>query len=121
MNIVLWVVSALLAAMYAMAGFTKLSAKEERLRAQFPWVGEVGLGNTRLIGLAELLGAVGLILPWLTGILPLLTPLAALGLVLVQVGAIALHLRRRETQILGLNVALLLAAAFVAVFRFTAL
>jgi hypothetical protein len=65
----------------------------------------------------EVLGAIGLIVPLLTGILPWLTPLAAIGLVLTMLGAMATHLRRGENQMLAVNLVLLLAA-FVAYGRF---
>jgi hypothetical protein len=72
----------------------------------------------RFIGLVEIAGAVGLVLPQATGTLPILTPIAATGLVVLQVLAIAVHVRRGETSQLGINVVLLLLAAFVAVGRF---
>ena len=69
----------------------------------------------------EILGAIGLILPWLTGIAPVLTPLAAIGLVIVQALAIVVHLRRNEAKVIPVNLILLLLALFVAIVRFTAL
>ena len=65
-----------------------------------------------------MLGAIGLILPQATGIAPILTPIAALGLVAVQVGAITVHVRRKETKVLPVNIVLLLLALFVAIGRF---
>jgi hypothetical protein len=66
----------------------------------------------------EILGALGVILPWLTGIAPILTPIAAVGLVVVQIGALRVHLVRNERQPLPANVLLLLLAGFAAVGRF---
>ena len=66
----------------------------------------------------EILGALGVILPWLTGIAPVLTPIGAIGLVVVQIGALRVHLVRNERQPLPANVLLLLLAAFAAVGRF---
>ena len=65
------------------------------------------------------LGAIGLIVPEATGIAPILTPIAALGLVAIQVGAIITHVRRKEAQVLPVNIVLLLMALFVAIGRFT--
>ena len=72
----------------------------------------------RLIGALEVLGAIGLVLPALTGVLPWLTPLAALGLVATMVGAILTHLRRNENSAIAVPVVLLVIAAFVAYGRF---
>ena len=68
----------------------------------------------RTIGALEILGAAGLILPPMTGIAPWLAIAAAIGLVLIQVGGIALHLSRGEARLIGLNIALLVTAAAAA-------
>ena len=70
----------------------------------------------KAIGALEILGALGLVLPAVTGILPVLVPLAALGLTATMDGAVIVHLRRRETFIPP--AVLLVLAAFVAVGRF---
>jgi uncharacterized membrane protein YhhN len=67
----------------------------------------------KLIGAAEILGAIGLIVPALTGILPLLTPIAAFALVIVQVGAAATHIRRKESFVT--NLALVALSLFVGI------
>ena len=111
MTIAVWIVSGLLAAMYLFAGFSKATQKPDKLRANFPFVDTVGIPQARVIGVIEILGAIGLILP-------VLTIVAAIGLVLVQVGAIIVHIIRKEaTKGLPMNLGLLLAAAFVAVGR----
>ena|SRR6478752_6878075 len=79
------------------------------------WVQDFSQGSVRAIGLAEVLGARGLILPQTTGIAPILTPLAALGLAALQIGAIITHVRRHETKALPVNVALLVLALVVAI------
>jgi DoxX-like family len=91
------------------------------LQQSLPWVEDYQPGTVKLIGITEFLGALGLILPWATGIAPVLTPLAATGLVIVQALAIRVHIRRKEQSSLPLNAALLLGAAFVAVTRFASL
>ncbi len=120
MNVALWIVQGLLALAFAMAGFMKLTQPKEKLAAQMKWVEDSAPNTVKLIGGLELLGAIGLILPMLTGILPWLTPLAAAGLVLTMLGAMATHLRRHENQMLVVNLVLLLLAAFVAYGRFVA-
>ncbi len=122
MNTVVWIVQAVLAGVYVLAGFAKLSMPFEKLKAQerMAWVEDVGQPGVRLIGLVELLGAIGLIVPALVSWLPsVLVPLAAVGLALVQVVAFGLHVRRNEPSSFPTNVALFLVAAFVALGRFS--
>lgn len=120
MNIALWVVQGLLAALYLAAGLMKLVRPREQMVASgnFNWAKDMTDGAVKGIGAVEVLGALGLVLPWLTGIAPVLTPIAAVGLVIVQVLAARVHLRLGETKSLPVNVVLLLLAAFVAVGRF---
>src|SRR5438874_1375666 len=118
MNIVLWVVQILLALAFGMAGIMKVTQPIDRLEARMGWVKSVGPRGVRLIGSLEILGAIGLILPAVTGILPWLTPLAAVGLVLTMIGAMILHIQRGEFPSLGVNLALLALAAFVVFGRF---
>ena len=118
MNIALWVVQGLLAVAFLMAGFMKASQPKEKLAARMAWVEDFSAGNIRLIGILEVLAAIGLILPPITGILPWLAPLAAVGLILTMIGAARTHQRRVENQMIGTNVVLLLLAAFVAYGRF---
>jgi uncharacterized membrane protein YphA (DoxX/SURF4 family) len=120
MNIALWIVQGLLAVAFGMAGIMKLTQPKEKLAAQMGWVEDFAPTTVKGIGLLEVLGAIGLILPRLTGILPWLTPLAAAGLVLTMLGAIVTHLRRHENQMIVANVVLLALAAFVAYGRFAA-
>ena len=113
MNIVLWIVQVLLAIAFLMAGVTH-GFQQEKAKAQFKWPADVAPPVLTFIGSAEILGAIGLILPALTGILPWLTPLAALGLAVIMVLAVIFHLTRRENQAIVLNLVLLVLAAFVA-------
>ncbi len=118
MNIALWIIQGVLAALFLIAGVLKATQPREKLKANvLPWAEDVSDGTLRLIGISELLGALGLILPWLTGIAPWLTPVAALGLTTIQVPAILLHVRRKEPQVIVFNCALLAATLFVAVGR----
>ncbi len=112
MNIVLWVIAVLLALAFLAAG-TK-AFRYEQARQQLQWVKDVPRGLVALIGSAEILGALGLVLPAATGILPWLTPVAAVGLVVVMALASGFHASRHEYSGIGLNLVLLLLAAFVA-------
>ena len=120
MDIALWIVSGLLALAYVSAGAMKALRPQDKLTA-LPWTQDYSAGTVKFIGVAEFLGGVGLILPWLTGIAPVLTPLAASGLAVVQLLAMAHHVRHHEASALPINVVLLLGALFVAIFRFAAL
>jgi len=118
MNIALWIVQILLALIFLMAGVMKLMRTREDLSDKMAWVDDFGDSHIKLIGALEILGAIGLVLPAATGILPLLTPLAALGLALTMLGAAYTHIRRGEYPMTIMNVVLLLMALFVAYGRF---
>ncbi|MGW5721141.1 DoxX family protein [Amycolatopsis sp. NPDC003865] len=120
MNVVLWIVSGVLAALYLGAGGMKLVTPREKLleNPNMGWTADFSAAAIKGIGAVEILGALGLILPWALDIAPVLTPLAATGLAVVQIGAIIVHARRKETKALPMNVVLLVLAAFVAVGRF---
>lgn len=121
MNIVLWIVQILVALGFGLAGIMKLTQPREKLLERMAWVNDFSQNIVRLIGLLEVLGAAGVILPALTGILPWLTPVAAGGLVLVMVGAMFTHYRRHEYAMIGGNVILLLLAVVVVYGRFVAM
>ncbi len=111
MSVAYWIVAGLLALFYLYSGGMKVVRSKERLLPMMAWVDGTPLALVRTIGILEVLGAAGLILPPLTGIAPWLALAAAIGLALVQVGATALHLSRGEVRVIGLNVALLVVAA----------
>ncbi|RAS57146.1 DoxX-like protein [Lentzea atacamensis] len=120
MNIVLWILASLLAAVFLAAGAAKLAQPKEKLTASpnMAWATGFSPGLIKLIGAVEVLAAIGLILPAALDIVPVLVPLAAVGLVLVMIGAAATHARRRETQAIVTNIVLLAVAAVVAWGRF---
>ncbi|MGB8795727.1 MAG: DoxX family protein [Mycobacterium sp.] len=119
MNLALWIVAIVLAASFAGSGLMKLLVPKDKLvKSGQGWAQDFGANNVRLIGFLEVLGAAGLILPAVTHIAPILVPLAAIGLVLVMVGAAIVHARRHEAMNIAVNVVLLALAAFVAWGRF---
>jgi uncharacterized membrane protein YphA (DoxX/SURF4 family) len=118
MNIALWIVQVLVACVFLMAGSTKVMRSKEQLAKMMGWVQDFAPGTIRLIGTVEILGALGLILPALTKILPWLTWLAAVGLVLTMIGAIITHLRRAEYPNIAMPIVLLVLSAFIAYGRF---
>jgi uncharacterized membrane protein YphA (DoxX/SURF4 family) len=119
-NVALWIVQILLAVAFLGAGAMKLTQPKDKIAQSMPWAADFSGGAVKAIGLVEVLGALGLVLPAVTGIATVLTPLAAVGLALVMVGAVVVHARRGENQMIGANVVLLLLALFVAWGRFGA-
>ena len=118
MNVVLWIVAGVLASLFLGGGLTKLGRPKEKLAATMAWVEDFTPGMVKLIGSLEVAAAVGLILPAVTGIAPVIVPLAAVGLVALMIGAAVTHARRKETPMIGVNAVLAVLAAFVAVGRF---
>lgn len=119
MNIALWIVQALLAAMYGMAGGMK-TFQTSKAKEQMSWAKNRSDGFVRFVGISELLGALGLILPLVTNILPWLTVLAAVGLVLIQLLAIFTeHLPKKEYKIIPVNIVLVGLAIFIVIGRWT--
>ncbi|BEL12681.1 DoxX family protein [Actinoplanes sichuanensis] len=119
MNIVLWVIAGLLAAAFLGAGVMKLSQSKEKLAASgMAWTEDFSAGAVKAIGAAELLGAIGLILPALLDIAPVLVPLAATGLALTMLGAVVVHVRRGETQAVAPSAVLFVLSVIVAWGRF---
>lgn len=121
MHVVLWILTIVLAAMYLTAGLMKTLSPKEKLEGSLPWTQDYSTGAVRFIGVSEFLGAVGLVLPWALGIAPVLTPLAALGLVIVQILAIPVHRRRGEAKAIPFNALLLILALVIAIARFVQL
>lgn len=114
LSIALWVVQVLLAALYIMAGSSKLFQPIAELAKMLPWATEMPAGVVRFIGLSELLGGIGLLLPSLLRIQPQLTPMAAIGLAVVQLLATGFHISRGETSVIGVNILFMALAVFVA-------
>jgi uncharacterized membrane protein YphA (DoxX/SURF4 family) len=117
MNVVLWIVQALLAAAFILAGSMKAFRPLEQLSKNMRWVSAVPAALVRFVGIAEVLGAIGLILPMVTNIAPGLTIAAAAGLALVQACATVFHLSRNEARMVPGNIVLLLLAVFVVIGR----
>jgi len=118
MSVFLWILQAVLALMFAMAGVQKATQPKDKLVTRLPWVADFSQNTVRFIGLAELAGALGLILPAATGIAPVLTPLAAVGLAVIMVLAAITHARRKEPGAIAFNAVLFVVAVVIAWGRF---
>lgn len=114
------ILSIALAVVYLLVGVGKLVTPREKFLTQprMAWTHDYSAASIKGIGLAEVLGAVGLLVPWYTGVLPFLTPVAALLLGVLQALAIGVHLRRGERGVVPGNAVLLVLALAVAVLRF---
>jgi len=117
-NIATWVAQVILGLLFGMAGVLKTFTPMAELATKIPWTAEVPEMLVRFIGVSELLGAIGILLPAALRIRPRLTPLAAAGLALVMALAILFHIARGEAQVLGLPLVLAALSAFVAWSRF---
>jgi hypothetical protein len=115
MNIALWIAQALFAAMMIAAGRPKLLLPPARLAEKMSWTKDAPAALVKLLGVAELLGAAGLILPRLTGMAPILSPIATVCLSLILVGALTTKLRHHQSPVLPALAMLL--AVFIAAGR----
>lgn len=119
MNVLLWIIASVLALAFLAAGLMKLVQPKAALtESGMAVLGGFSPGAIKAIGALEVLAAVGLVLPAVVDVAPVLVPLAALGLVLLMAGAAIAHGRRGEHQALGANSVLLVLAAVVAGARF---
>lgn len=113
LNISLWVVQGLLALVFIWAAYTKLLQPIEETAKMLPWAKD-NPGLLKFTGIIELLGAIGLILPALLRIQPMLTIFAAYGIIALMISASIFHISRGEVSLIGMNIFFLLLAAFVA-------
>jgi len=107
MNTALWIAQGFVALVVTLTGTTKLVSPREQLARSMHWATTWPRGRIKLLGLAEVAGAVGLVLPTATGIAPVLTPIAALCLAILMAGAIRTHRRLREGFLPALIIGLL--------------
>ncbi len=118
MNEFLWVLQVLLGAAFVAAGLLHAGQSRERLLERLPWVEDFSAPALKFIGTMEIAGGLGVVLPAATDIAPILTPIAATGLVLLMLGAILTHVRRREPAGVAITSVLFVLAAVVAWGRF---
>jgi uncharacterized membrane protein YphA (DoxX/SURF4 family) len=116
MNLTIWIIQGLLATAFLMTGIMKLIMPKNNLKEKIGgWVEEYEESQIKLIGLVEVLGAFGLVLPMLLHVIPILTPIAASGLVLTMIGAARTHFKRKES--IMSNIVLLVLGVLVIIGR----
>lgn len=118
MNIALWIVASVLAVGFTAGSIVKLTWSHERYAAKLHWPADFTAGQVRFIGVVELLGGLGLLLPGLLDIAPVLVPIAASGMALYMAGAVTERVRRNEPKELLGDLVFLTALLFVAWGRF---
>ena len=123
MDLTLWILQGVLAFVMLLSGFMKLTNSNadliKRGNGRMDWADDMSAINMKLVGLVELLAAFGLTLPHLLDIVPVLTPIAAVGVVMTMFGALSLHMKRGDgTEASFINFVILFLAAFVAYGRF---
>ncbi len=120
MNTVVWITQGLLAVALLAAGLTKLAQSKEQLVASgnMDWTEDFPEPQIKGIGTLEVLAAIGLIVPALLDLAPVLVGVAAVGVVLLMLGAAATHLRRGEGQMVPVNLVIAAIAVFIAIMRF---
>jgi uncharacterized membrane protein len=118
MNVFLWILQGLLAVAFLAGGTLKATQPKEKLVANFSWVDDFSPAMVKFVGITQVAGALGLVLPALTGIAVILTPLAAVGLALTMVLAGIYHFRKGEYSSLPVNAVLFVLAAIIAWGRF---
>lgn len=118
MNVFLWIAAGVLAAMFLLAGGLKVARPKEKLASIMEWTVSVPEVQVKALGLVEVLGAIGLILPRALNIAPVLTPAAAVGCAIVMIGATIVHVRMEDYPGVGMPAVLLTLAVIVAAGRF---
>ena len=113
LNIVLWAAQVLLGLGFLMAGLTKSTQSIAELAKSAPYITQFPQLLVRFIGISELLGGIGLLLPSILRIKPSLTPLAALGLMVIMVLATIFHLVKQEFGVLPIPVLMGALAFFI--------
>ena len=118
LNISLWIAQTLLASTLLFGGATKLFQPIEQVSAMWPWTGQIPIELVKFTGIIDLLGAIGLILPALLRIKPILTPMAAIGTLALMICASIFHISRGEASQIAPNIVFASIAIFIAWGRF---
>lgn len=118
MKIFTWIIQILLSAMFIMAGFMKSFTPMETLAANMPWINDFSAATVRFIGAMEITGGLGLLLPSLLRIKPVLTPIAGAGLAVIMLFALIYHIGKGEFASLPVNIIMGGLSLFVAWARY---
>jgi len=118
MNTTLWIIQGILATVFTASGLIIMLLPKEKLTSKLSWVNEYSNGMRYFICSSKIAGAIGLIVPMHLNILPILTPIVALGIAMIMVLAMAYHVRKKEYKDVPATVLFLALSLFVAYNRF---
>ena len=118
MNTTLWIIQILLAAFFIMPGFGKISNSKQQHIADGHIKPEASIIPIRILGVLEWLGCIGIIVPWLTNIAPLLTPITSACFCILMVAGLIIHTLKKEYKMFPLLISIFILAAVVTYFRF---
>jgi len=118
MNIILWIIQGLLSAFFIMPGYGKISASKDQHVADGHLKPNESIIPIRILGVLELLGCIGIIVPWLSSITPILTPIAAASFCIIMTAAMFVHIKKKEYKMLPMLIIVFILSAVVAYFRF---
>lgn len=121
MNIALWVTQVVLSVFFLMTGFGKVSSSKQKHIENGHLKPGSPVAPIWILGTLEIIGCVGIIVPWLTGIAPILTPITAICFCLVMAGAIVVHFQKKEYKFMPLPIVVIVLSSVVAYYRFRTL
>ncbi|HYG40723.1 MAG TPA: DoxX family protein [Cytophagales bacterium] len=116
METTIWTMQGILAAIFTASGLYIL-INTEKLKSKLSWLNAYSPTMVAFICIAKIAGAIGLVLPMLTGILPVLTPLASIGIALIMLLALVYHVRKKEYKDMPATIIFFIMAMFVALYR----
>lgn len=111
MKIIILVLQIGLTCVFLYFGSLKMFLPIEKIEKKVSWARDYSEAKLRIFGFLEVIGAIGLILPYNIGVFPILTPIAATGLAMIMAGAIAVHLSRNEIRMIFLNILIIFLLA----------
>jgi len=118
MNIILWILQIFLAAFFLTVGSIKVVLTKDRLAKVFEWIDDYSQNKIKIIGVFEIVGALGLFLPGVYSKGYVLIPLSAAGLAIIMILAAITHYNRGETKEMVLNISIFVLLALVIIGRF---
>lgn len=121
MNTILWIIQGLLSTFFIMPGYGKISGSKEKHVADGHLKPNNSIIPIRILGVLELLGCIGIIVPWLLGIAPILTPMAATAFCSIMLAGMFVHAKKKEYKMLPMLIIVFILSTVVAYFRFAAL
>lgn len=118
MNTIIWVIQCISATIFSIDGLLKLITPKEILEEKIGWVKDYHNSTVRIIGFCEFMGAIGLVVPMALDVFPIITPIAAVFLVIIMLLVARVHLIRKEYKKISMDLLFFVMALLVAIGRF---